>query len=147
MKIEIDTHQYSTDRIIQLMDMSRFIAMKQGTIINKVLKLRKTTSANDCYKIHQFANKNFKFKIDDVKLQKIILPIPLINIKQGDCKSFTMFGYGCLAAMGYNPKIKFVSYDSDPQPSHVYLTVNDIVLDSTIKKFDFEYKHKHYIII
>jgi len=64
MKIKIDTHPYSTDRIIQLMDVSRFIAMKQGAIINKVLKLRKTTAENDCYKIHQFANKNFKFKVD-----------------------------------------------------------------------------------
>lgn len=147
MKISFDNKPYSTDRVVKLMQQHKLLATKQGNIVLRCLKISKTTKLKDAKRIYDLCNKNFKFIVDPISFQKIVLPIPLVNIKKADCKSFAMFCYGCLSALGYNPKIKFVSYDNDPQPNHVYVMLDNIVIDATVKQFNFEFPYNHQIII
>jgi hypothetical protein len=92
-----------------------------------------------CRFVYDLVKSNITFKKNPKDHQLIINPFALINIGVGDCKSFSLMVYGLVSALGMNPKFRYVSYDDDPQPSHVYVIVDGIIIDATINQFNFEY--------
>ena len=147
MRIDIDNQKYSTDRIMQLMEEHKELATKQAKEILAVNFRTPYQLKPYCFFIWKFAKANFNFIIDHVKLQKLIMPIPMIQLRSGDCKSFSLFVYGMLSAKGYKPQFKFVSFDNNPEPSHVYVVCGDVIIDGTISKFNKEANYTYSYII
>ena len=107
--------------------------------------LRPTVYAS-CEAIFNFVLKNIPYKLDPNGLQLIKSPGRLWQDKAGDCKSFSLFSASILHNIGIPYKYRFVSFNDDPTPTHVYVVVphqgTEIIIDpvwtgpfNTQKKF------------
>lgn len=92
-----------------------------------------------CRKIYTFLRENVPYIADQ---NEQVIKMPGILLAQGgDCKSFSLFASAVLSALKINHKMRFVSYDANPMPSHVYVLTNSgIIVDGTIDLFNFEKK-------
>lgn len=70
--------------------------------------------------IVNFLRKNVTYKKDGFINQNIKFPGRLLNDKNGDCKSLSLFAAGALTAAGIKNGFRFVSYKPEGEPTHVY---------------------------
>lgn len=92
--------------------------------------------------IHSFIRDHFRY-LEDKDGQYVKAPGQMWVDKVGDCKSFSLFAGSILHSLGIPYAYRFTTYPhSDGRIVHVYVIVNDqgrtIVLDSTLKEFDYE---------
>ena len=96
----------------------------------------------------KFVKNNFTYKADSDMYQNLYAPNVMLTkcADEGftiDCKNYSLFMYGILAGLkkrgfNYNPMFKFVSFNSNNQPTHVYVISNGYVLDCCTHGFDYE---------
>lgn len=100
------------------------------------------------YNVWRFVKDNIKYEVDKPGFEKIKNPALLYYYGKGDCKSFSLMIAGIL--MNYSNLdiyFRFTSYDPNKDFGHVYIVVrtpgfaDEIILDSTIKHFDYEEKY------
>ena len=78
------------------------------------------TDAETIQNIDQFLKKQIRYSADQTD-QNILLPSALIRTGQGDCKSYALFSFAILVALGWeNVGFEFASYDQGKTPTHVY---------------------------
>ena len=146
MEIIKDPYKYSLKRVVNVMIQNQPLAIDQcETILHSIQQTLNisSTKIGKCKFVFDIVKSNIVFKKNPKDHQLIINPFALINIGVGDCKSFSLMVYGLTSALGLSPKFRFVSYDNDPQPSHVYVIVDGIIIDATINKFDFEHPYTY----
>ena len=112
--------------------------------------MRADTIRQTCFNIWRFIRKNIHYQVDPDNQQWVRTPPRLWADGEGDCKSFAVFAASCLYCLNINGVIRFVSYDSDPEPTHVYVVVKgsngkEIILDAVLDEFNREkpYTFKH----
>jgi len=100
------------------------------------------------FNVWSFVKTNIPYKKDPDSLQMIKLPSQLLNDPDGaDCKSFTLLCGSLLANLGYPVVIRYVSYNDNPTPSHVYAYTFEkdgtpIICDAVHKKFNSELPYR-----
>lgn len=95
-----------------------------------------------CENIFNLVKQNISYKVDPIGEQFIKLPSRLWESKVGDCKSFSIFICACLDAVGIKGAMRFVSFNQDPTPTHVYVVVKtgskEIIIDAVLNDFNYE---------
>ncbi|RTL56243.1 MAG: peptidoglycan-binding protein [Sphingobacteriales bacterium] len=98
--------------------------------------LKGKTLFETCRNIWEFVKTQIPYVLDPKPYQDIKSPGRLWQLKQGDCKSFSVFIGSCLKNLKIPYGYRFASYDSaDPTPTHVYVFVplatgGEIILDA-----------------
>lgn len=77
---------------------------------------RKETAQN----IINYVLNNFTYKVDPSGVQWIRTPLRLLQDREADCKSFSIFVCSVLSNLGIENGFRFVSYSPDKQVTHVY---------------------------
>lgn len=97
------------------------------------------------FKIWLFVRENIVYKKDDDGKQIIQYPGALWAQRTtgGDCKSMSLFVSSLLLNLGAeNVRLRYVSYNNNPTPTHVYTVFNyqgrTVPVDTVIEKFDYE---------
>lgn len=125
-------------------------AYKQVEENNFYKKFEGDTLLQTCKNVFAWLPAHVKY-LEDGQRQKIKLPARLLSNGSGDCKSFALF---CCAVLAHYAPVSFryVSYDSDKTPTHVYCVVKEpgqknIIIDPCWNKFNSErgytYKYDH----
>lgn len=83
-------------------------------------QFRATTERETALNIINYVLSNFKYKIDPDGEQWVKTPLRLLEDKQADCKSFSIFVCAVLTNLGIKNGFRFVSYTADKQVTHVY---------------------------
>jgi hypothetical protein len=138
---------YNND-IISGINMAFFSAVSQTRAMAQAFKgFNRLASA---FNVWSFVKGNIKYNRDPEGMQMIKLPSRLLHEKEigGDCKSFTLLCGSLLKNLGYPVTFRYVSYNSDPTPSHIYCITYDkdnspIIVDAVYKKFNAELPYKH----
>jgi hypothetical protein len=112
------------------------------------------TLYDTCYNVWKWGRDYIRYK-EDGQTQRIKMPPYFVSVGKGDCKSFALF---CCSILAHYAPVAFVyvSYDSDPTPTHVYTYVKDtdgsiIIVDCCWNHFDAEkkcygnYKYVHWM--
>jgi hypothetical protein len=90
----------------------------------------------------RFVKYKIRYKVDATGRQDILHPAALWERGWGDCKSKTVFITQVLKCLGIPYVIRFVSFDSDTTPTHVYpialLDGREVIIDSVWDFFDRE---------
>jgi hypothetical protein len=111
---------------------------EQATLIADLYKA--PTLYETCLLIHRTL-RGFRYRKDGIA-QVIKTPYAILRTNQGDCKSFSVFAYSILEALGYQPEYVLVNGDGTENPDHIYVCVPDqgkiIYLDGTIYDFPAE---------
>ncbi len=81
-----------------------------------------------------------KYERDPDGIEIISTPLLLVKHRKGDCKKFTVWLAAVLKAAGYNPTIKVIDYGEGWE--HVYVTLNNIIVDPVIEVYNKEATHK-----
>lgn len=93
------------------------------------------------YELWDFTRKSITYLPDEPGHEKVKDPRVTWKDKSGDCKSFSLFIGSVLKCLGISYKYRFASY-AGKDPTHVYviakLNGRDVILDSTIDRFDYE---------
>lgn len=121
--------------IIALMYKFLPLAIEQTKTAAIYLKENNKTSL---YDIWVFCKKAAKYKQDSSFDQLVKSPNGLIHNGFGDCKSFSLLAFGLMENLGYNPCLRFVSYEEGREtPTHVYAVdiASGKAVDATISKF------------
>lgn len=109
--------------------------------------LRGATIYETCRNIWNFLKRNIAYRIDPPGDQFIKEPARVWADKYCDCKSYSIFIASLLKHLGIRGVFRFVSYDADPQPTHVYIVVRsrgrDIIIDDVMPRFDAEKKYTY----
>lgn len=96
------------------------------------------------YSIWYFVHKHINYLADEPGHEKVKDPRVTWRDKNGDCKSFSLFIGSILKCLEIPYKYRFAAYSGN-EPTHVYviakLNKRDVILDSTIDKFDFEFSY------
>jgi hypothetical protein len=94
--------------------------------------------------IWNYLRKEIRYVPDGVQNQNIKLPFRLLKDRTGDCKSYSLFAWAILKALGYDSQYQYTSYNDNPTPSHVYIkTMSGIILDGVYDKYDDEKPYTH----
>lgn len=111
------------------------------------------TVRETCENIANYVVNNFSYKIDPDGEQWIRTPARLLQDRQADCKSFSLFVCAALSNLGINNGFRFVSYTPDKQFTHVYsfaidengkkITIDTVAMIQKNVAFDDELKYKH----
>jgi len=97
-----------------------------------------STPAATAKNIWQFLKTEIQYD-PDTHTQKIKMPSVFLNDRVGDCKSYSLFTSGVLTCLGIPHAFKYVSYTSDPTPTHVYIQLEDgTIIDGVYKSFNAE---------
>lgn len=75
--------------------------------------------------IWQFIRQQVRYIADGYQAQDIKRPSRLLADGYGDCKSYSVLSSCLLHNLGIKHSLRFVSYDSDPQATHVYVVFGD----------------------
>lgn len=122
------------------------IATKQLKNFAKEIKEPGDTAKTFAYKVAAFIQSNFRYVKDGFDEQLVKLPSALYKDKTGDCKSFSLFFAGAMAAAGFKNQLKFVSYQKNGNFTHVFNVYEDNgilqPIDTCIKPFNRETNHK-----
>lgn len=101
--------------------------------------------------IWTFTKKTFHYKEDSELAQDLQSPSVMIeNAIDGngsvDCKSYSLFISGLLTSKGNKDWFfKFASYNSEKEPTHVYVVCNGYILDCCMNSFNSEANCSYYI--
>lgn len=138
---------------------NKFIQIKKrystGDIVNEVLECYRQSSwqvkalapylkgdnvKDTCKNIWNFLKENVKYKIDPEDVQWVKEPAKVWQDKRCDCKSYSIFIASLLKGLDIKGCFRFVSYDKDPNPTHVYVVVRnqgeDIIIDDVMPAFN-----------
>jgi len=153
--VVISDNGYNDD-IIAGINMAFFQAVSQTRGMAQAFKgYNRLASA---FNVWSFIKENIKYQRDPDGMQMIKLPSRLLHesrlnnvngISYGaDCKSFTLLAGSLLKNLGYPVCFRYVSYNEDPTPSHIYCITYDkdnspIIVDAVYKKFNSELPFKH----
>ena len=88
-----------------------------------------------CRAVFSYLAKNVHYKLDPYGVQYIKTPARLLQDREGDCKSLTMFIAACLHCLNVPCIVRFVNFDGGRQYTHVYPVALDengreIILDA-----------------
>lgn len=102
-----------------------------------------------CYRVWKFLKDNITYKADGAVHQKIKLPSRFIADAEGDCKSFSLFAASVLAHY-YKVAFRYVSFNSNSTPTHVYVIARDnagktIIVDGVWHSFNSQKQYTHKI--
>jgi len=105
--------------------------------------LKASTLLKTCNNVWAAVYDNIRYKIDPPGVQWVRTPARLWSDREGDCKSFSVFIGSCLHQLNIPFAFRFVSFNSDDTPTHVYVVVpqakgNDIILDAVLPQFNVE---------
>jgi len=105
--------------------------------------LKAGTLLKTCNNVWAAVHDNINYKVDPPGVQWIKTPARLWSDKEGDCKSFSVFIASCLHQRNIPFAFRFVSFNQDETPTHVYVVVplqkgNDIILDAVLPQFNME---------
>jgi hypothetical protein len=136
------------DDIISGINMAFYQAVAQTRAMAQAFKgFNRLASA---FNVWSFIKQNVKYNRDPDGMQMIKLPSRLLHEKEtgGDCKSFTLLAGSLLKNLGYPVCFRYVSYNNDPTPSHIYCLTYDkdnspIIVDAVYKKFNAEVPYRH----
>ncbi|TAN12346.1 MAG: hypothetical protein EPN37_15595 [Chitinophagaceae bacterium] len=140
---------------------NKFIQIKKrystGDIVDEVLQcfresswqlkefapyLRGENVKETCGNVWNFLKKNVKYKVDPEEVQWVKEPAKTWEDKQCDCKSYSIFIASCLKNLGIKGCFRFVSFNDEPEPTHVYIIVRnqgqDIIIDDVMPQFNKE---------
>ena len=145
--VVIAENGYNSD-IISGINLAFFSAVSQTRVMAQAFKgFNRLASA---FNVWSFVKNNVRYNKDPEGMQMIKLPSRLLHEKEigGDCKSFTLLCGSLLKNLGYPVTFRYVSYNSDPTPSHIYCLTYDkdnspIIVDAVYKKFNAELPYKH----
>lgn len=121
-------------------------AIKQAQVTAPLFK--GDTKTDTALNIWNFLKQKINYKKDSNFDQYVRLPSRFVNDAQGDCKSYALFTYAILKALGdKDARIRYASYSSIPIPTHVYCVTRDengkeVIIDGVWKEFDSEKKYK-----
>ena len=100
-----------------------------------------------CLNIWAFLKKFVKYKVDPDNVQWVKEPSKVWADKECDCKSYSIFIASCLKNLGIDGVFRFVSFNKDPDPTHVYIVVRnqgqDIIIDDVMPQFNKEAPYKN----
>jgi len=105
--------------------------------------LQAKTVLKTCNNVWAAVHDNIRYKIDPPGFQWVRTPARLWSDKEGDCKSFSVFIGSCLHQLNIPFAFRFVSFNQDETPTHVYVVVprqkgNEIILDAVLPQFNVE---------
>lgn len=99
--------------------------------------------------VWRFVKSNVTYRTDRPGLEKVKSPGALFHqVGKGDCKSFSISIAAILRALGFSGiHYRFVGFKNRPgEYTHVYVVVkngsNEVILDSTIGRFNYEVPYK-----
>lgn len=101
-----------------------------------------------CRNIWDFLKNEIHYKKDSVFDQKVKLPKRFLKDSEGDCKSYSLFTYAVLKALGdKNVRLRYAGYGLYAIPSHVYCVTKDergklIIIDAVWHTFNSEKKYQ-----
>lgn len=101
----------------------------------------------DAYIIGTYIRSNVKYKSDGYADQNIVTPARMFkDLKQADCKSFSLAFLSLMNAAGYKTGYRFASYRKNKIPTHVYnwFIGNDknfYTFDTCVKNFKESPRH------
>ena len=78
------------------------------------------TNRETAENIINYVLSNFKYKVDPDGVQWVRTPLRLLQDREADCKSFSIFVCSVLSNLGIKNGFRFVSYTPDKQVTHVY---------------------------
>lgn len=111
--------------------------------------LRGNTNRETLMNVWRFVRNNVTYRTDSPGLEKVKSPGVLFHqVGKGDCKSFSISIAAILRALGFSSvRYRFVGFKNRPgEYTHVYIVVKsggrDVILDSTISRFDYEVPYK-----
>ena len=115
--------------------------------------LKGATVRETCANIADYVVTNFSYRIDPDGQQWIRTPARLLQDRQADCKSFSLFVCAALSCLGIKNGFRFVSYAPDKQLTHVYsfaidengkkITIDTVAMIQKSVAFDDELKYKY----
>lgn len=132
--------RYSTGDIVQ--EVLACYEQSKDQVKDLAPYLRGSTVKDTCRNIWNFLKYNVGYSVDPRDVQWVKEPAKVWHDKVCDCKSYAIFIASLLAALGINGCFRFVSFNSEPYPTHVYIVVRyqgkDIVMDDVMPAFDDE---------
>lgn len=98
--------------------------------------------------IWAYLKRNINYKEDINRLQIIQLPSKLLNTKQADCKSLSLFTAGILYCLDIPFKFRYTNYTGGTTPRHVYVVAydeknNPIIIDAVYHTHNAEKPYKY----
>ena len=94
--------------------------------------------------VWRFLKEQIAYNRDPDERQLIRLPSRFVADGEGDCKSFSLFAASVMSALGYRVAFKYVSYNINPVPSHVYVVASDgtrnVIIDGVYDRYNAEKK-------
>lgn len=115
---------------------------KQAKAIAPLFKRK--SNITTCYLIYEFLRKNVPYQRESANSQTVRTVARILHDKHGDCKHYAIFSASILKALNIPFKLRLISQDHfDPEPKHIYVICEDIVLDPVLKTFNNEAQYKH----
>lgn len=93
--------------------------------------LKADTEKQSAFNLWWWLHKNIKYNYDTKGKEEIRTPRRVWADRQRgvDCDCLSVFTYCTLLCMGYKPVFEIVAFKNKPQFSHIYVNLNNIVID------------------
>ncbi|MBN2664390.1 MAG: hypothetical protein JXR68_12135 [Bacteroidales bacterium] len=106
------------------------------SIINLSQKLKGENLQITAFNIWNFIKQNTTYTHDKKGIEELRTPERLIYDKIGDCDDYTIFAASVLLNLGYKPQLYVVAFNNNPNYGHIYLSVDNIVIDGVMNEFN-----------
>ncbi|MCK4661346.1 MAG: hypothetical protein KAT68_00660 [Bacteroidales bacterium] len=100
--------------------------------------LRDDSKEQSAFNVWHWMVTNLKYKLDKRGKEEIRTPArSYLDRHFGiDCDDYSVMGVSLLYNMGYNPEFNIVAFNYKENFGHIYITVNGVVVDGVMKKFN-----------
>jgi hypothetical protein len=115
---------------------------RNSQLQNTAAYLKGKTLTDTCRNVYRMVKENIRYRVDPKGEQWVRRPAQMWWTGVGDCKSYSVFIASLLTHLGIVGAFRFVSYNDDPTPTHVYVVVvnngKEIILDAVMPAFNQE---------
>lgn len=142
----VGTKQYLGDLSLAsvLKTMAEFANRHSAQVAKLAKHLYTGNVKQDAFHVWHFIKTNIKYAYDQPGQEELRTPARTWADRYTgvDCDDYSIFAASLLKEMGYKPFFKTVSFINRPNRfQHVYVTVNDIVIDAVLNSFNVEPKN------
>lgn len=109
---------------------------------NLAEKLKADSLLQTCFNIWHFLRSRVVFRDDTPGTEQLRTLPRLLSDGFGDCDDFSIASAALLSALGYKPNFHIVAFNGNANYGHIYVVVNNIVLDGVMNEFN---KHPEHI--
>lgn len=99
-------------------------------------EIKGATLEQTVFNIWHYIKTQFEYKLDKDNTEELRTPARMQADKIGDCDDFSIFGASALKELGYNPFLYIVAYNGNKNFGHIYVGIENFVLDGVMDKFN-----------